>query len=119
MSTDRRIPLATVAVAALAMGACGAVAQPATPGVLSLMENTGAQPSPHYPQPTVTYVLDGPLADLGSVAEVRTLLGHDVTAADLARIAGTLGMHGRPLRTGTGWELRNGDAVLSVWRTAA
>ena len=116
MSTDRRIPLATVAVAALAMGACGAVAQPATPGVLSLMENTGAAAEPAiYPQPTVTYVLDGPLADLGSVAAVRTLLGHDVTAADLARIAGTLGMHGRPLRTGTGWELRNGDAVLSVW----
>ena len=116
MSTDRRIPLATVAVAALAMGACGAVAQPATPRVLSLMENTGAAAEPAiYPQPTVTYVLDSPLADLGSLAAVRTLLGHDVTAADLARIAGTLGMHGTPLRSGTGWELRNGDAVLSVW----
>ena len=117
VSTDRRILLAIVAVATMVIGACGAVGQPlATPRVLSLMENTGAAAEPAiYPQPTVTYVLDGPLANLGPDAAVRTLVGHAVTTADLSRVIGALGMHGAPLRTDTGWELRNGDAVLTVW----
>ncbi len=117
MSTDRRILLATVAVATMVVGACGAAGQPsATPRELSLMENTGAAAEPAiYPQPTVTYVLDAPLANLGPVAAVRRLVGHDVTAADLVRMSAALGMHGSPLRTDTGWELRNGDAVLTVW----
>ena len=117
MSTDRRILLATVAVATLAIGACGAAGQPsASSRVLSLMENTGAGAEPAiYPQPTFTYVLDGPLANLGPDAAVRTMLGHDVTALDLGRIIGELGMHGAPVHTDTGWELHNGDAVLTVW----
>ena len=117
MRTDRRILLATVAVATMAIGACGGAGQPsASSRVLSLMENTGAGAEPAiYPQPTFTYVLDGPLANLGPDAAVRTLVGHDVTTADLGRIIGALGMHGAPVRTDTGWELRNGDAVLTVW----
>jgi hypothetical protein len=80
------------------------------------MENIGAGAEPAiYPQPTFTYVLDGPLANLGPDAAVRTLVGHDVTTPDLGRIIGALGMHGAPVRTDTGWELRNGDAVLTVW----
>ncbi|MFI5286037.1 MAG: hypothetical protein ACHQ4F_06935 [Candidatus Dormibacteria bacterium] len=117
MSTDRRILLATVAVATLAIGACGAAGQPsASSRVLSLMENTGAAAEPAiYPQPTFTYVLDGPLANLGPEAAVRRLVGHDVTTVDLGRIIGALKMRGTPQRTETGWELRNGDALLTVW----
>lgn len=115
MSTDRRIRLVTVAVAALALSACGAAGHPSgTPGVLALVENTGGAAEPAiYPQPTVTYVLDRPLENLGPVATVRTLVGHDVTTADLGRIIGALRMHGAPVRTNSGWELRNGDAVLT------
>ena len=117
MSTDRRILLATVAVATLAIGACGAAGQPsASSRVLALMEKTGAAAEPAiYPQPTFTYVLDGPLANLGREAAVRMLVSHDITTVDLGRIIGALGMRGTPLRTDTGWELRNGDAVLTVW----
>ena len=117
MSTHRRVFLATVAVAAMAVGACGAAEhQPATPHELSLLNNTGAAAQPAiYPQPVVTYVLDGPLANPGSATAVRKLVSHDVTAADLARIGVALGMHGRALHTDTGWELRDGDAVLTVW----
>ncbi|MGA7988632.1 MAG: hypothetical protein WCB51_09570, partial [Candidatus Dormiibacterota bacterium] len=117
MSTDRRILLATVAMATLAIVACGAAGQPsASSRVLSLMENTGAAAEPAiYPQPTFTYVLDGPLANLGPEAAVRRLVGHDVTTVDLGRISGALKMRGTPLRTDTGWELRNGDALLTVW----
>ena len=117
MSTHRRVFLGTVAVAAMAVGACGAAEhQPATPRELSLLNNTGAAAQPAiYPQPVVTYVLDGPLANPGSAAAVRKLVSHDVTAADLARIGVALGMHGRALHTDTGWELRDGDAVLTVW----
>ena len=112
----RRTFLVTVAVATMATGACGAAQhQSATPHELSLLDNTGAAAEPAiYPQQAVNYVLDGPLANLGSVATVLKLVGHDVTAADLARIRVGLGMHGSALHTGTSWELRNGDAVLTV-----
>jgi hypothetical protein len=117
VSTDRRILLATVAVATLAIGACGVAGEPsASSRVLSLMENTGAAAEPAiYPQPTFMYVLDGPLANLDPDAAVRRLVGHDVTTVDLGRIIGALEMRGTPLRIDTGWELRDGDAVLTVW----
>jgi len=115
VSTDRRTFLTTVAVAVVAVGACGTAQPSATPHELSLIESSGAGAEPAiYPQQAVTYVLDGPIANLGPVAAVRKLVGHDVTAADLVAISRALGMHGTPLRTDTGWELRNSDTVLTV-----
>ena len=117
MSRHRRILLATVAVATMAIAACGAGEhQSGTPPQLSLLVNTGAAGEPAiYPQPAVTYVLDGPLASLGPAGAVRKLIAHDVTAADLVRMGVALGMHGTAQRTDTGWELRDGDALLTVW----
>jgi len=116
VSRHRPVLLATVAVATMAIAACGPGEQQSpTPPELSLLENTGAAAEPAiYPQPAVTYVLDGPLANLGRAAAVRKLIAHNVTAADLARMGVALRMHGTAHRTDTGWELRDGDAVLTV-----
>ena len=54
----------------------------------------GPEPAIYPKMAPPTFTLDGPLADLGATAPVRKLAGHDVTAADLARIADALGMHG-------------------------
>jgi len=118
VSIDRRMLLTMAALAAVAVGACGTAATPSeTPHELSLLASSGAAEPAIYPQPTVTYLLDGRLANLGPVAEVRKLVGHEMTAADLARIGEALGLHGTPLRTATGWELRSGEAVLTVSTT--
>ena len=45
-----------------------------------------------YPTRTAKYVLDGPLADLGASATVRRLVPHEVTDADVRRIASALGV---------------------------
>ena len=62
------------------------------------------------PERPPTYVLDGPLADLGATATVRKLVGHDPSTAELAHIGDALGLHGTPSPTDSGWELRDGDA---------
>jgi hypothetical protein len=59
-------------------------------------------------------VLGGTLDDLGATAPVRRLVGHDVSEADVARIAATLGLHAAPTRTDWGYEVRDGDALLMV-----
>jgi hypothetical protein len=106
---------------AVALGACGSTkAQvagptvPKAPAKLSIAPAAGRVGTAIYPQRPTTYVLDGTLADLGTTAPVRKLVAHDVSAADLARIAAALGMHGTPQPTATGYELRAGDATLTV-----
>ena len=114
----RPVRVVVVAVAAVTIGACGSPAShisSPTPRKLSLVSSNGeAARASLYPQPSTTYVLDGPLAGLGSNGRVRRLVGHDVTAADVADLTDGLGMHAAPVRTEAGWELHDGDAVLSV-----
>ncbi|MGZ4678036.1 MAG: hypothetical protein ACXV8Y_16025 [Acidimicrobiia bacterium] len=119
MSSSRFARVAVVAVATLVLGACGSSTKPGvTPTAhrLRLSATRGgvaATPS-LYPQNPISYALDGTLADLGRDAPVRRLAGHDATAADLARVAETLGMQGVPTHSATGWELRDGDAAVNV-----
>lgn len=103
---------------AVTMGACGSASQhvsaPSTPAKLSLSAAVGKAEPAIYPQRAATYVLAGNLADLGTAAPVRKLVAHDTTGADVTRIAGALGMHGEPHRTADGYELRDGDATLTI-----
>jgi hypothetical protein len=103
------------------LAACGssaskpASAPPAThPARLSLAAGGDEAKSALYPQVPTRYVLDGTLADLGTTAPVRRLVGHDVSEADVARIAAVLGLHAAPTRTDWGYEVRDGDALLMV-----
>jgi hypothetical protein len=112
------ISLATI-VAAAALAACGSSAKTAAPPTtsrpkLSLAARNGTPEPALYPVRPVTYVFDGTPADLGTHAGVRTLTAHAVTDADVTRIADALGMRGTPQHTATGYELRDGDAQLTV-----
>jgi hypothetical protein len=110
-------------VLAVTMGACGSTktqvsaptstTTPAAPAKLAL-DAAGGADAAIAPQGVAHYVLDGSLADLGAEGPVRKLLAHDVSDADLARIAGALGLHGTPQRTDTGSVLHDGDATLTV-----
>lgn len=118
MRRNRTIVLVLLAMGVITLGACGTTtshsSSPAAPK-LSLLEGSAKAAGPAlYPQQPTRYVLDGPLADLGSQASVFKLVGHDVTTADLAAMSSALGMHATPVRTGTGWELRDGEALLTV-----
>jgi len=110
--------VAAVVVMAMTSGACGTTAShnssPAPPKLSLLEENAKAAGPAIYPQQPTRYVLDGPLADLGPKAPVLKLIGHDVTTGDLLAMSSALGMHATPLRTETGWELRDGEALLTV-----
>ena len=124
MRNSRFVRLGAVAVAAVTIGACGSSGTPgssAPPRRLSLLESHGGGDamSARYPQRPTTYVLDGPLADLGRDGPVRRLVGHEVTAADLVRVADALGMQGTPTRSENGWELHDGDALLTVGTSGA
>jgi len=118
MHKSRTIVLASLSVGAITLSACGATtshrSSPAAPK-LSLLEGSAKAAGPAlYPQQPTRYVLDGPLTDLGPVAAVLKLVGHDVTTVDLAAMSSALGMHATPVRTETGWELRAGEALLTV-----
>jgi hypothetical protein len=111
--------IVAVALAATTIGACGSASNhgsaPApAPRKLTLVTSGGRADAAIYPQRLTDYVLDGTLPDLGAQAPVRRLVSHDVTAADVARMAGALGMHAAPTRTSTGYEVHDGDAVLTV-----
>ncbi len=110
--------VAAVVVMAMTSGACGTTAShnssPAPPKLSLLEENAKAAGPAIYPQRPTRYVLDNPLADLGPKAPVLKLIGHDVTTGDLLAMSSALGMHATPLRTETGWELRDGEALLTV-----
>jgi len=76
-----------VSLAVTALAACGSTTGHLSTRKLSLFQGSAKAAGPAlYPQRPATYVLDGPLADLGPSAPVRQLIGHDVTTADLARI---------------------------------
>lgn len=118
MSKSRTIVLTLIAVGVITLSACGATtslrSSPA-PRKLSLLEGSAKAAAPAlYPQRPTRYVLDGPLADLGPEATVLKLVGHDVTTADLGTMSSAFGMHATPTRTETGWELRDGEALLTV-----
>jgi len=115
---SRTIVLALLAVGAITLGACGTTtshgSSPA-PRKLSLLEESGKSAGPAlYPQQPTRYVLDGPLTNLGPEAPVLKLISHDVTTAELGTMSSALGMHATPVRTDTGWELRDGEALLTV-----
>jgi hypothetical protein len=119
MHRSRLSPLAAVAAVAV-LASCGssaakpAAAPPARPK-LALNQATGDEArAALYPVRPVHYVLDGTLADLGGDAPVYRLVGHVVTQSDVARIADVLGVHAAPTRTDWGYEVRDGDALLSV-----
>ena len=119
MPSPRLTGIVAVALAATAIGACGSasnhVSAPApAPRKLALVTSGGRADAAIYPQRPTVYALDGTLPDLGTQAPVRRLVSHDVTDADVARIAGALGMHASPVKTGTGYEVHDGDAVLTV-----
>ncbi len=122
MRAARLSPIAIVAMTALLASACGSSAKPAAapapPPRLRLAPagtaSADAAKPAMYPQGSTTYVLDGRLADLGARAAVRTLVNHDVTEADVTHLASVLGMHGTPTQTGTTYEVRDGDALLTV-----
>ncbi len=105
------------------LGACGSTtervsAPPTTHAKLALSKvAAGTADAAIYPARTTVYTLDGTLADLGSAAPVRKLIGHEMTDADLARIAAALGMQGTPRRTADGASLENGDATLTITTT--
>ncbi len=113
-----RFNLVLVTVAATVIGACGSSAKPgaAPPGrvKLSLAAAADEGKAALYPLRATRYVLDGTLADLGADAPVRKLVGHEVTDAEAARLAGGLGLHATPVRTGTGYEVLDGDARLTI-----
>jgi hypothetical protein len=117
-----RLSISIVALGlAATLAACGssagkpATAPPATnPLRLSLVTAGDEAKAALYPQQQPRYVLDGTLADLGTSAPVRRLVGHDVSEADVARIAATLGLDAAPTRTDWGYEVRDGDALLMV-----
>jgi len=79
----------------------------------------GPEPAIYPKMAPPTFTLVGSLADLGTTAPVRMLAGHDVTAADIARIADALGMHGTAAASKLGYELRDGDATLTVDTTGS
>jgi hypothetical protein len=107
--------LAVVTIAACGSSAAKPAAAPPTRPKLALNRAAGDEArAALYPVRPVRYVLDGPLADLGADAPVYRLVGHAVTEADVARIAGLLGMHAAPTRTEWGYEVRDGDALLNV-----
>ena len=119
MPSPRLTGIVAVALAATVIGACGSasnhVSAPApAPRKLALVTSGGRADAAIYPQRPTVYVLDGTLPDLGTQAPVRRLVSHEVTDADVARIAGALGMHASPEKTGTGYEVHDGDAVLTV-----
>lgn len=109
---------------AVTMGACGSTTTqgsaptttttPGAPAKLALDAAAGGADAAIAPQRAAHYVLDRTLADLGAAGPVRKLVGHDVSDADLTRIAGALGLHGTPQRTGTGYVLHDGDAALTI-----
>ena len=106
-------------VTAVAVAACGrtaakSAAPPAARPHLHLLRGSGEARSALYPIRPTQYVLDGTLADLGADAPVYRLVGHDVSEADVERVAGVLGMHSTPVRTEWGYEVRDGDALLNV-----
>jgi hypothetical protein len=112
-------PIAVVMLVALV--ACGSsTAKVSGPGPqpdlarLKLAGGGGKADAAIYPQQQPHYVLDGALTDLGFEAPVRTLVGHDVSEADVARFATALGLHAAPARTDWGYEVRDGDALLNV-----
>ena len=114
----RPILVAALLVMAMTSSACGSTAShnslPAPPKLSLLEENAKAAEPAIYPQQPTRYVQDGPLADLGPKAPVLRLISHDVTTGDLLAMRNALGMHATPLRTETGWELRDGEALLTV-----
>ena len=134
MRTHRSRRLATVALAALTVSACGSTAthvaaRPPAPPKLSLTAAGGGATAADsagassvekampaiYPQQATTYVLDRPLADLGATATVRKLVGHEVDAAEVARIGAALGMHGTPTQSVDSiYTLTDGNAQLTV-----
>lgn len=120
MRVTRVSPLLFTAMATLIVSACGSsadqVASRPAPLRLSLPSAASADSAKPalYPERDTTYVLDGTLADLGPQAPVRKLVAHPVTEAEVAHIATVLGMQGAPARTDSGYEVRDGDALLSV-----
>jgi hypothetical protein len=110
--------LAIVTIAACGSGASKQAAAPPAPAKLVLHAGAADQArAALYPVRPLRYVLDGALADLGTDAPVYRLAGHAVTEADVARVAGVLGMHAAPTRTEWGFEVRDGDALLNVETT--
>jgi hypothetical protein len=119
--TVARIAIAIAGVMTVALAACGSstakVSGPPPRSDLARLELVGGSDEAKAalaPQTPTNYVLDGPLADLGLEAPVRTLVGHDVSEADVARIAAVFGLHAAPARTDWGYEVRDGDARLTV-----
>ncbi len=125
MHRSRFVPVAALTPIAIVMlvtlAACGtSAAKVSGPGPqpdlarLKLVGGGGKADASIAPQQPPNYVLDAPLADLGFEAPVRTLVGHDVSEADVARFAAALGLHAAPARTDWGYEVRDGDALLNV-----
>jgi hypothetical protein len=110
----RGVALALVCIFAAACGAGQEQAAPHARAKLLLERKARGETGALYPERPTTYVLDGALPDLGSDAPVRRLKGHAVAESDVARFADALGLHGAPARTATGFEVRDGDAILTV-----
>jgi hypothetical protein len=67
-----------------------------------------------FPIRPTRYVLDAPLADLGTGAVVYRLEPHSVSTTEVSRFADALGLSGRPARTATGWEVQGANGTLNI-----
>ena len=119
------------ALLVMVASACGATAKPgqgsttgaslpaarldlaSAAGVGAVAPSPGAAAPAIYPMRPTRYVLDGKLADLGPRAVVWRMNAHTVNASDVQRFASALGVGGSPVRTPSGWEVRDTKAILT------
>src|SRR5436190_18614763 len=132
VTTARRGPRMTtrigrnsvIALVALVAGGCGsagsqqsASTRPSTPPKLALTKMDGpraAADSLLYPVRPTTYVLDGPLPDLGSQALVYRWTAHAVDIAEVNRLADAFGINAQATTTPEGFQVSGADATLTV-----
>ena len=134
MNRARLVGISSVAIAVLAVGACGsavksasgpttAAKSPITKSPITKLDlaSEGWTATPSVPsagaaifpvRPT-KYVLDARLGDLGTRAVVWRMQSHSVTATDVQRFADVFGLTGSPTHTSTGWQVQGTTSLLS------
>jgi hypothetical protein len=94
----------TVAAARLDLASAAGAATPSAVGGAEI-----------YPVRPTTYVLDARLPDLGASGLVWRMHAHTVSVSDVQRFATALGLAGPATRTSSGWEVRDGNALLNFF----